>query len=181
MLLKVRCPICDGAFVRTRRHLVYCSDKCATKGQQIVSAHRETRRRIKRRGAPALEKANNYTKWQKWYRGHRERDPLHFLWRSARKRARKAALEFSITEVDLLVDGKIPEFCPVFHVKLRYGGGTRKLHDDSASLDCIDNTVGYVPGNVRVISFRANAIKRDATLEEIQQIAAYMHGAQKSH
>lgn len=181
MLLKVRCPICDGAFVRTRRRLVYCSDKCATKGQQITSAHNETRRRVKRRDAPVSEKKGRYTKWQKWYHGHRERDPLHFLWRIAKQRARKVGLEFSITVTDLLVDGRVPEFCPVFGVKLRYGGGSRKMHNDSASIDCIDNAIGYVPGNVQVISFRANAIKRDATLEEIQQISAYMQSHQKSH
>jgi hypothetical protein len=46
--------------------------------------------------------------------------------------------------------------------------------DNSPSLDKIDNEKGYVPGNLAIISSRANAIKSDASLEEIEAIAAYM-------
>jgi hypothetical protein len=43
---------------------------------------------------------------------------------------------------------------------------------NSPSLDRIDNTKGYVPGNVWVISWRANDLKRNATLEELKLLVA---------
>jgi hypothetical protein len=44
----------------------------------------------------------------------------------------------------------------------------------SPSLDRIDNALGYVKGNVRIISFRANALRSNATLEELQAITRDM-------
>jgi hypothetical protein len=92
------------------------------------------------------------------------------IWK-ARTRASRKGVEFSITVDDL----EWPEVCPVFGYRLIYGaiGGRRGLQN-SASLDRVDNTKGYVPGNVVIISLRANCIKRDASLEELKQIVAYM-------
>ena len=42
------------------------------------------------------------------------------------------------------------------------------------SLDRWDNTKGYIPGNVFVISMRANMLKSNVSREEILQIAKYV-------
>lgn len=47
------------------------------------------------------------------------------------------------------------------------------MRPNAASLDRIDNSKGYVRGNVMVISLRANAIKNNATAEELTAVAAY--------
>ena len=43
-----------------------------------------------------------------------------------------------------------------------------KTEDNSYSLDRIDSTKGYIKGNVWIISKRANVIKNNATLEELE-------------
>jgi hypothetical protein len=76
-----------------------------------------------------------------------------------------------------LQDIEVPTHCPILGIELRrndrIGPGPA-----SPSLDRIDSTKGYIRGNVRVISFRANALKSNATAEEHEAIARYMraHG-----
>ena len=77
-------------------------------------------------------------------------------------------MEVTITEDDF----EIPEVCPVFGFELRFGGG---LSDKwcSPSLDRIDNTKGYVPGNVVVVSTMANICKGPATPEQLRSLADF--------
>ena len=98
-------------------------------------------------------------------------NPKNRMLISARFRASKSGLEFSIT-VD---DFSIPERCPVFGMVLNYGVGRQA--PNSPSLDRVDSKLGYVPGNVRVISHRANTLKGDATAGELEALASYV----KSH
>ena len=86
---------------------------------------------------------------------------------SARHRAKKRGMEFNITVDDII----IPQVCPVLGIKLQVNNGvaTRK-NGDSPSLDRINNALGYIKGNVRVISARANHLKSDATIEEIRAV-----------
>lgn len=95
------------------------------------------------------------------------RNPENRLLSSAKTRAKKRGLEFNLELEDII----IPEHCPVLGLKLEQGGFNSP---NSPSLDRVDNSKGYVKGNVRVISHRANSIKRDATLEELQAICEYM-------
>lgn len=64
----------------------------------------------------------------------------------------------------------MPIYCPVLGIKLVPGG---QIKDHSPSLDRIDNTKGYVKGNVHVISDRANRLKSDGTPEELMKVALY--------
>lgn len=96
------------------------------------------------------------------------------LWFQARYRAKKRGLEFTIEIADLL---PAPTHCCVFPwVKLNYAAGGKNDHD-RASIDRIDNDKGYVKGNVRVISRRANTIKCDTTVEELKRVLAYAEEA----
>jgi hypothetical protein len=92
----------------------------------------------------------------------------------ARRRARIDGRPFSITIEDLL---PLPERCPVLGTLINYSGtGARGFVNDCPSIDRFDPAKGYVPGNVRVISWRANRIKSDASLEELEAVLRYMKG-----
>lgn len=86
---------------------------------------------------------------------------------AAKRRATEKGLEFSLTPSDVV----IPETCPVLGIRLSTDDGD---WNNSPSLDRIDPKKGYTPDNVRVISFRANRIKCDATVAEVEAILAYM-------
>lgn len=99
----------------------------------------------------------------------RRLDPRKALLADARKRAKAKGMEYSLC----LDDIPIPEICPVLGIRLVVGGECRS---NSPSLDRIDNSKGYIKGNVAIISQRANMIKNDASIEEIRAILTYMEG-----
>lgn len=88
------------------------------------------------------------------------------LWEGARRRAAASGIPFDIEPSDIA----IPERCPVFGTKLIRGAPDVRSR---ATLDRIDNSRGYVKGNVAVISHRANSFKGDMTADELQKLATY--------
>lgn len=92
-----------------------------------------------------------------------------------RKRGRKRGLPATITSADL----DWPSHCPVLGIELDYPErsgmrGTQHVQSNWPSLDRWDSTKGYVPGNVFVISHRANTLKSSASYEEILRVAKYL-------
>lgn len=102
-------------------------------------------------------------------RSNRRANPKQTLFNRAKRRAAKKGFVFTIT-VDDIPD--IPEVCPVLGFKLEFG--SREDRSSSPSLDRIDNTKGYVPGNLQVISYRANQLKSDGTIEEFKKLVTYL-------
>lgn len=88
--------------------------------------------------------------------------------RDARRRAEREGLPFDLRREDV----DIPEFCPVLGMLLVHGEG--RAGDCSPSLDKIIPAKGYVRGNVRVISLRANRLKSDAAPDELAKLLAYV-------
>lgn len=101
-------------------------------------------------------------------KARRLRDPISRLLARSKCRAKKVGLEFSITAADI---SSLPTHCPVLGIPLRSGVRSKDAgyYTDPCcySIDRIDSSKGYVPGNVAVMSFRANSLKNDATPEEI--------------
>lgn len=91
------------------------------------------------------------------------------LW-VARNRAKKKGWEYSLEPSDII----IPEYCPVLGLKLETQIG--RAADNSPSLDRINSGKGYIKGNVQVISRRANILKNNATLSEVEAIYFWMRG-----
>lgn len=94
-----------------------------------------------------------------------------YLMDAARRRAATRGVPFDMTIKDI---SPFPEFCPVLtHIRLNYLG-TGVHQDDSASIDRILPERGYVRGNVRIVSWRANRLKSDATSLELYVVALDM-------
>lgn len=126
----------------------------------------------KRKAAQRQWVINNKDRSNAYLRKYNETHPKSRMLRSARQRAREKGIEFRLTEEDIV----IPEICPVLGIPLTRYSGNRS--GGSPTLDRRDNSLGYVPGNVFVISHRANRLKADSTIEEILAIARYMQSGQ---
>ena len=95
-----------------------------------------------------------------WYKTEKGRK--YSMWASAKRRAEKSKMEFSISIEDI----KIPEICPLLGLKLSYEDfGVRY---NSPSLDRKNSKKGYTKENIWVISSRANFLKNDAELSELE-------------
>lgn len=92
------------------------------------------------------------------YRKHIER----YLVKSARRRAVERNLEFSIVAEDIV----LPEMCPLLGISMRMN--EQKREDNSYSIDRLDNNKGYTKDNIWIISSRANFLKNNATIEELE-------------
>lgn len=101
-------------------------------------------------------------------------DPIALMLNHKRHNAKANGIPFTITREDIV----IPTHCPVLGIPLSgvgCGGG-----DAAPSLDRFDPSLGYVPGNVYVISKRANTLKSDGTAEEHAKVAAWMRSVTES-
>lgn len=100
----------------------------------------------------------------------KQRRILQYLLRVARRRAKEKGLECTIRTQDI----PFTNTCPILGVPLKENTG--KLYRDAYTLDRKDSTLGYVPGNVFILSWRANNIKSDLTFEQIEKLYLYMKG-----
>ena len=93
------------------------------------------------------------------------------MWSGAKLRAKAEGTFFNLELADIV----IPEFCPVLpNIKINADNRLCR-QDDSPSIDKLIPTLGYVKGNVNIISWRANEIKRDATVQELTQVLAWLN------
>jgi hypothetical protein len=101
--------------------------------------------------------------------GQRRTDVRKLMVLAAHARARKAGVPCTIIHSDIV----IPSHCPVLGLPLYRQLGKQGGGPNSPSLDRITPELGYIPGNIIVISSRANRIKSDATPEEMQALADF--------
>ena len=99
----------------------------------------------------------------------RRQDIVVNLLRRAKARAQKKGIPFSLTKSDIF----IPEVCPALGMTLMVGDG-KGGKPNSPSLDRIVPKLGYVPGNIVVISLLANSIKSAATSTQVMMVAEWM-------
>lgn len=86
-----------------------------------------------------------------------------------RWKSKKNNIPFSIVEEDLL---PFPVVCPVLGIQLDYEA--EKNAHNAPSVDRVIPSLGYIKGNVHIISMRANTLKRDGTSEELEKVLSYI-------
>jgi hypothetical protein len=148
-------------------HSVSCAARAHTPDGRKAACAR-ARKHIER-----MKKAGSWPERAVRYRSSAsirlEADPRIAILYSIKSGAKKRGIEFRITIDDIV----IPDRCPVLGIPLiPYRRGKRA--DNTASLDRIDSSKGYIPGNVAVISVRANRGKNNLTAAEHLKIAEWM-------
>ncbi len=93
--------------------------------------------------------------------------PERELLNSARRRAKERDLPFNL----ILEDIAIPKTCPVFGFVLEQNLGA--VGPTSATIDKLIPKLGYVRGNIEVISHLANSMKSSATPEQLRRFCHY--------
>jgi hypothetical protein len=90
---------------------------------------------------------------------------------AAKQRAKRSGVPFTLTAQDI----PRPDICEVLGLSLFYERRGLKCPDaHSPTVDRLVPELGYVLGNIRVISHRANALKSNASLQELELVLAYM-------
>lgn len=87
-----------------------------------------------------------------------------YIIRNSKFSAKREGHEFNLKYTDF----ELPEYCPILGIKLEYGAGKQINGLAHASLDRIDNSKGYIPGNIMVVSRLANQMKNCASFEQLE-------------
>ena len=146
------CQLCGKQFTAKRKDAKWCSALCGNRRRNRTH-YNKSHERIQ-----ANRKKARIT--------HREYGMLA----RCKSRAKKNNISFDLTIEDIV----IPDLCPVLKIpfrKLSLEDTPRKgYHPNAPSLDRIIPALGYTKGNVRVISARANLLKNDATISELELV-----------
>lgn len=132
-------------------------------GKRSVCKKCRNAQRTDRNGSSG--KREVYNQSQKEYR---HKYPVRFMVYDAKRRSEKQGLPFDITEKDL----PLPDVCPVLGIPFKIGTGC--INEGSPTLDKFVPALGYVKGNVNIISHKANTMKLTATAEEVLKLYNWM-------
>ncbi len=172
MKLKI-CPKCDtektndlfsSSKKTTDGYKSWCKDCEKIAKKDWVSKNLEHLRDYERKRRLA-----NPEKYREKDRARRSRNYINHALTKAKGRAKKMNIEFSLTLGNI---PPLPTHCPALGVKLETGV-IGNCHN-APSLDRINSAAGYTPDNVAWISWRANRIKSDATIADLENIIQWL-------
>lgn len=171
----------EDAFHRNKarpngRH-AYCKVCRAAQNEQNADKMREYNQRYYEENKGDLaermrgyyeENKDDLLAYGKNYRKRRaQNEPEKVILVRTRARAKRLGLEFDLE----LEDVCIPDVCPVLGIPIVCGKTGRKgPRQNSPSIDRLNPAKGYIKGNVRVVSNRANTLKNNASLQELELV-----------
>lgn len=150
-----KCETCNELIIGGRSDKRFCNRSC--KNRNPIKLVRQNVVRSKRRDCD---------------RDYSKRDRRSLLLDGAKKRAKRDGRDFSLVKEDII----IPEVCPVLGTKLldpRNNLGGKHKMENGASIDRVDNSKGYTPDNIIIVSRKVNNIKGAATVEELRRTYEY--------
>jgi hypothetical protein len=100
------------------------------------------------------------------------------LWRGCKDNAKIRGIEFNLDPEDIVV----PDICPIFNIPLikdvnylKYNGRKNPMGvDEYPSIDRLDSTKGYIKNNINIISWKANNLKSNATLDDLEKLLKWV-------
>jgi hypothetical protein len=143
-----KCPHCQE-IVKGRADKKYCSDACKNNYNHSLN-----------KGKRAENYKNKKEQLIHSYRVSKETNRERYILTSTKARAKKLGIPFNLELEDII----IPIYCPLLGIRLKHYIGRE---NSSPSIDKIDPSLGYVKGNVWIISFKANRCKSNLTVEEL--------------
>lgn len=93
------------------------------------------------------------------------------MYRRAKSRAKERNITFDLEKSDVI----IPDTCPILGIEIMCHKGRSGGNPNSPALDRIDNSKGYVKGNVQVVSHLANMMKSSANKEQLLRFADWIY------
>lgn len=142
---KMKCKLCNKSITKTFKAHILC-EIC---GPKYFSEWMKNKRYLQKTISPK----------EYWITCAHER---------AKHRAKIFNFPFDIDIHDI----EPSDTCPILGINLNYSGKTTS--DYSPSLDKRDNNKGYVKGNITVISYKANRMKSNATILDIEKVILWM-------
>lgn len=93
-----------------------------------------------------------------------------YMIRNSKFMSKRRNIEFNLHYTDF----ELPDCCPILGIKLKYRRESDGNSYDHATLDRINNNIGYTKGNVIVISRLANSMKNQANFDQIRLFSTNM-------
>lgn len=149
--------------------LVFDIGVCLYCGVPLPQPGRQDRKWCSSSCGNKVRRDRHYKENPEYYRQKRYKDNsdvarrIHYRIKS---RAKRSKIPFNLDVSDL----EPPSHCPVLGLELFTKPGLGTNQHNSPSVDRINPTLGYTKGNVRIISMRANLLKSDATVEELEKV-----------
>ena len=159
--MKCKLDGCDVEVEGKRRY--YCSDKhVSIAGQRRYHAKHPDKRK----------------EFMRQYDANRGKysSPSAFLknaWTKAIGRCKQYNESLDAFAMKLFTDNP-PSECACCGATLDYGYNPTGRSGRAPSIDRVDNTKGYVFGNIGIICDRCNIRKRDSSIRQLEQIITYM-------
>ena len=95
---------------------------------------------------------------------------IRVLHNRIKQSAKRRGIPFDLTLTDLN-NLSFPVTCPILNIPLTFN--RRGVQDNSYSIDRIDSSLGYTVDNIVVISYRANVLKSNASIAEMEALVNF--------